>query len=742
MTDSMEPVALANHFIQHTRKPVFLTGKAGSGKTTFLRKLVGLTFKNTAIVAPTGIAAINAGGVTIHSLFQLPFGAFIPTDGAPPQPGFITALTLKRDQRMSARKRRLLQELELLIIDEVSMLRADLLDAIDMVLKQVRRNYSLPFGGVQLLFIGDLSQLPPVVKDNEWNVLKDFYSGPYFFQARVLQENPPVYIELDKVYRQSDEAFVQLLNRLRENILSKEDAQLLNTFYSPESKDDRIRMTTHNAKADAINKQRLQELVAPSRFYKAVVSGEFPEHLFPLDESLELKVGARVMFCRNDPSPQRTYFNGKLATVVETSKDCLKVQLDGSSEDYEVKPLEWKNIRYVLNETSGEIEEQEIGVFTQFPLKYAWAITVHKSQGLTFERAAIDVEEVFAPGQLYVALSRLTGLDGLQLTSPMPERMIRSNEHVMLFQSGKPESETLIKEAEQAANHYCLQITQQAFRLQSIAEQATQLQVFTSSRQKGIVQKVYAEEVALLDKDATEWSMLSAKFVQELENKQYRLEELYQRVRSAKDYFYPRLLKLREALLLLSYRLDEDSGVKQFREEVQLLGEAVTHQLFAIHKTERYLAARNEGREPDKKSMLPELPEVHFDVDEVFEAHTKRKAVKSKKKKKESSNAAPKKRIPTQYTTIDLWKSGKSIEEVAAVRNLSKGTISSHLVFGIERELVAVEDLIPQEQIQLIKDAIEIETPKGLKDLKERLPEDISYEQLRWVLASMRTESA
>jgi hypothetical protein len=738
MNEVIDPAEMAARFIQHTRKPVFLTGKAGSGKTTFLRKLVGLTFKNCAIVAPTGIAAINAGGVTIHSLFQLPFGAFLPVEGAPPVPGFVTPATLRREQRMSARKRRLLQELELLIIDEVSMLRADVLDAIDFMLKLVRRQYNLPFGGVQVLFIGDLSQLPPVIKEHEWQELKAFYAGPFFFQAQVLQQHPPVYIELDKVYRQRDEQFVQLLNRLRENILLKDDAELLNTYYSPQQTDERIRMTTHNAKADAINMKQLHALPTPSRMYNATVTGEFPDNLLPLDKALELRVGARVMFCRNDASPQRMYYNGKLATVVETAKDRLVVQLDGTTDTYEVKPAEWKNIRYVLNESTGEIEEQELGVFQQYPLKYAWAITVHKSQGLTFEQAAIDVEEAFAPGQLYVALSRLTSLEGLQLTARMPERMISTNVHVTEFTNTRPGSEQLHEEVERAATVFSVQQVQQAFRLQETAEQAAQLQQYAASRQKGVVHNVYAEEVALIDKDLTELAAVSAKFLNEIETRQYGIPELYQRVRAGKEYFYPRLLKLREALLLLSYRLDEDAGVKQFQEEVQLLGESVTHRLMSLHKTERYLAARAEGREPDKKSMLLELPEVHISADDIIESHSKRKTSKTKKKKF-VSEAPKKKRVPTQYASIDLWKAGNGVEEIAAQRNLSKTTIAAHLAFGIERELLSVEDLMPADKIELIQTAIREESPKGLKDLKERLPDDVTYEELKWVLAGMRS---
>lgn len=737
MNEVIDPAEMAARFIQHTRKPVFLTGKAGSGKTTFLRKLVGLTFKNCAIVAPTGIAAIKAGGVTIHSLFQLPFGAFLPMEGPPPVPGFVTPATLRREQRMSARKRRLLQELELLIIDEVSMLRADVLDAIDFMLKLVRRQYNLPFGGVQVLFIGDLSQLPPVIKEHEWQELKAFYAGPFFFQAQVLQQHPPVYIELDKVYRQRDEQFVQLLNRLRENILLKEDAELLNTFYQPQQTDERIRMTTHNAKADAINIKQLHALSTPSRVYNATVTGEFPDNLLPLDKALELRVGARVMFCRNDASPQRMYYNGKLATVVETAKDRLVVQLDGSTDTYEAKPAEWKNIRYVLNESTGEIEEQELGVFQQYPLKYAWAITVHKSQGLTFEQAAIDVEEAFAPGQLYVALSRLTSLEGLQLTARMPERMISTNVHVTEFTNARPGSEQLHEEVERAATVFSVQQVQQAFRLQETAEQAAQLQQYAASRQKGVVHNVYAEEVALIDKDLTELAAVSANFLNEIETRQYGIPELYQRVRAGKEYFYPRLLKLREALLLLSYRLDEDAGVKQFQEEVQLLGESVTHRLMSLHKTERYLSARAEGREPDKKSMLLELPEVHISADDIIESHSKRKTSKTKKKKF-VSEAPKKKRVPTQYASIDLWKAGNGVEEIAAQRNLSKTTIAAHLAFGIERELLSLEDLMPSDKIELIQTAIREESPKGLKDLKERLPDDVTYEELKWVLAGMR----
>lgn len=426
LEETSMPAEIAAKFVNYTSKHVFLTGKAGTGKTTFLRKLIKLTHKKALIVAPTGIAAINASGVTIHSLFQLPFGSFFP-DAAGGlineniNFNFNTPKTLVKHLNMQGNKRRMLQELELLVIDEVSMLRADMLDAIDFALRYVRRNRNLPFGGVQLLFIGDLHQLPPVVKNDEWRIMAKFYKSIYFFDALALQDNPPVYIELDKIYRQDDSVFIDLLNNLRNNKITTEDTALLRQHFKqdfkPAADENYITLTTHNNKADSINRERLAQLKSKSYFFEAKIQGEFNEYAYPNDKSLELKVGAQVMFIKNDMTAEKRYYNGKIGVVHHIEKDIIEIELPEDRTVIEISRYTWENVKYKLDEASNEIKENVAGSFIQYPIKLAWAITVHKSQGLTFDKAIIDVGDAFAPGQAYVALSRLRSLKGLVLTS-------------------------------------------------------------------------------------------------------------------------------------------------------------------------------------------------------------------------------------------------------------------------------------------------------------------------------------
>ncbi|MDP2161969.1 MAG: PIF1 family DEAD/DEAH box helicase, partial [Flavobacterium sp.] len=413
-------------FVNQTNQSIFLTGKAGTGKTTLLHHIIQTTHKNTVVVAPTGIAALNAGGVTIHSQFQLPFGGFIPeythASNDSDNQKFETKNTLVKHFRMSGQKKAVIQNMELLIIDEVSMLRADLLDAIDFTLRKIRKK-DYPFGGVQVLFIGDLLQLPPVVKNDEWRVLRNYYKGIFFFNAKVIQEQPPLYIELTKIYRQSDEKFIAVLNNLRNNSISKEDVQILNEFVKPnfdiKANKGYITLTTHNAKADAINSDSLEDLPGECFRYKPEIVDDFPEKIYPVEEILQLKVGAQIMFIKNDLSFEKNYFNGKMGFIKSLSEGEILVHFPEENKTIAVEKYEWKNIRYSVNEMTKEIQEDVLGTFVHYPIKLAWAITVHKSQGLTFDKAVLDVSQVFVPGQAYVALSRLRSLQGLILLSPI-----------------------------------------------------------------------------------------------------------------------------------------------------------------------------------------------------------------------------------------------------------------------------------------------------------------------------------
>ncbi|WP_026474820.1 helix-turn-helix domain-containing protein [Alkaliflexus imshenetskii] len=435
-TNTFSRLDLARQFIEFTGKNLFLTGKAGTGKTTFLKKLREQSPKRMAVVAPTGVAAINAGGVTIHSFFQLPFGPQIPNQYLPQQ-----EQQPENSYRFSREKLNLIRSIDLLVIDEISMVRADLLDAIDGVLRRFR-NRARPFGGVQVLMIGDLQQLAPVVKDDEWRLLQTYYKGPFFFQSKVLELFPPETIELTHIFRQSDTIFIDLLNQIRENRLTPVGLNILQSRHIPnfEAPKGYITLTSHNRQAESINREKLDAIPTKPHTFRASTEGEFPESSYPNEASLTLKPGAQVMFIKNDVSREKLFFNGKIGIVERITDNTVYVKCDDLEEPIAVEPVEWQNYKYTINEATNEIEESIIGKFVQMPLKPAWAITIHKSQGLTFDHAIIDANAAFAHGQVYVALSRCRTLEGVVLASPINERSIISSQSVNSY-------------IEQASNH-------------------------------------------------------------------------------------------------------------------------------------------------------------------------------------------------------------------------------------------------------------------------------------------------
>lgn len=427
---------LAYDFVQFTGCNVFLTGKAGTGKTTFLHNLRSQCFKRLIVVAPTGVAAINAGGVTIHSFFQLPFEPHIPSDGNRHSEGNDNAPNAYI-HRFSREKINILKSLDLLVIDEISMVRADLLDGIDEVLRRYKDKYK-PFGGVQLLMIGDLQQLAPVIKDDEWNILKRYYENGFFFSSKALQTTNYVSIELKHIYRQTDLNFIELLNKVRDNIMDAQTLEALNKRHIPGfehgEQEGYITLTTHNYQAQELNETKLRKLSSEPQTFTAIVQGEFPEYSYPTEFELKLKVGAQVMFVKNDSSREKLYYNGKIGKIVSIEdEDTIMVECPGELDVIPVQRVEWENMRYAIDEHTKEISETVAGSFIQFPLKLAWAITIHKSQGLTFERAIIDARSAFAHGQVYVALSRCKTLDGMVLSTPITNSSIKSDGTVALF---------------------------------------------------------------------------------------------------------------------------------------------------------------------------------------------------------------------------------------------------------------------------------------------------------------------
>jgi len=506
---------LAADFVNNTNRPIFLTGKAGTGKTTFLKYIKETTKKQTAVVAPTGVAAINAGGATMHSFFTLPFGPFIPGTkkgfGGDDNEQINDKHSLISRMRYNREKKEVLQSLELLIIDEVSMVRSDVIDAIDLILRYFRRNFNEPFGGVQVLFIGDMYQLAPVVKEDEWKLLQEYYDSPYFFDSLVLKQSQPLYIELEKIYRQNEQNFIDVLNQVRNNQLNEQGMALLNSRYQPNfmpaKTEGYITLTTHNFKADGINENELAGLSGRNFSFKAVVDREFNEKSFPADLNLHLKMGAQVMFIKNDVAQTRKYYNGKIGTVarIDEKENKIYVICKDSDDEIEVKKETWKNIRYSVNKQEQKVDEEEIGSFTQYPLRLAWAITIHKSQGLTFEKAIIDAGSAFAPGQVYVALSRCTSLQGMVLHSKVTATSVFSDKRIHQFAAQKPGSALLKPHLDEAKKDYQSKLLLGLFNFENIIKEIV------------AVEKVIHENLPSFDEDGIA-------FVQRLNDDTYKLK--------------------------------------------------------------------------------------------------------------------------------------------------------------------------------------------------------------------------
>ncbi|MEO6187853.1 MAG: AAA family ATPase, partial [Ginsengibacter sp.] len=457
-----ETFDLAYRFVTETSENIFLTGKAGTGKTTFLKYLKENCSKNIVVAAPTGVAAINAAGVTLHSLFQLPFHPFLPTKNNKEE--------LLQKIRYNRQRQQLLRKMELLVIDEISMVRCDTMDAIDTILKSVRRKHDLPFGGVQLLCIGDLHQLPPVAQRHEWQILQDYYQSPFFFDSNVIREQMPLLIELDKIYRQKEDSFVALLNKVRNNIMDVSDFENLHSRYNPSFRplhDEKfVTLTSHNNQADQINARELQKLLSPTFTYEAIIEDDFPENNYPAEGKLILKEGAQVMFLKNDTVLKR-YFNGKIGVVKRLSRDEIIVESDGAKITVSLET--WENSRYVLDRVDGKLQQEILGSFTQFPLRLAWAITIHKSQGLTFDKVMIDAGAAFSSGQVYVALSRCTSLDGIVLLSKIPSAAIYSNDHVIKGQQSLTHKGSLEERFAGARQIFTQQLLEEIFSFNEIS---------------------------------------------------------------------------------------------------------------------------------------------------------------------------------------------------------------------------------------------------------------------------------
>lgn len=716
--------ALAAQYINTTSRHVFLTGKAGTGKTTFLRHIVRNTFKNAVVAAPTGIAAINAGGVTLHSLLQLPFGAFVPENISLPENLSIrlsTPSSLGRGNRFRTEKRILINQMELLIIDEVSMLRADLLDCIDMQLRSLRRKPELPFGGVQILFIGDLMQLPPVVKDAEWTFLQKYYKSPFFFEARVLRQDPPLTVELTKIYRQNDQDFIDLLNRLRNNQQSQADLQWLNTFYKEDfDPGGFIHLTTHNYKADRINEEELRKLPGKVYSYQAEIEGDFPTNLFPIPEKMLLKQGAQVMFIKNDPSGNGQFFNGKIGQVSELGKHSLKVEFEDGTE-VDVEKYTWYNIRYEINKESNQVEENELGSFTHYPLKLAWAVTVHKSQGLTFEKAIIDVADSFAPGQLYVALSRLTSMDGLLLSSPIPSNPPSISNSLMEFVSEFEEYDSLKDKVQEEQRAFLKRFARRAFDFKGLRlALENHLKTFNKNENRSLKQS-YQGATSEIFQEVEKLQPIGHAFIRQL----YKMmdegksqDQLAIRCIKSQDYFEPILLGLLRKIQETLGKISGKRGLKAYREELETLEEDFIEKIRLIA---RFCILVRETA-CDKIPTLGML-----------------KAWELKTRLKERPKV---KKVLTAEQSLRMFEEGLSIEEIAEQRELTTGTIFTHLISWVEKGTIGLDRLVEKNKIAQILRASRAHPGQKLTVLKSILGEEVSFEEIRAVLAYEKAKAA
>jgi len=747
------PADFTEKFINQTNRSVFLTGKAGTGKTTLLKKIISSTYKNTVVIAPTGIAALNAGGVTIHSFFQLPFNSFIPTDSPPPFFSEHTQLqtreSLKKHLRMNSTRLSIIRNLELLIIDEVSMLRADILDAIDFALRHIRKS-NFPFGGVQVLFIGDLLQLPPIVKNEEWSVLKEYYQGIFFFHAHVLKAAHPLYIELDKIYRQSDDQFIGILNNLRKNTVTPQDIEVLNKYVKPNfdasKHEGYITLTTHNKNADHINEHTLKELKGKSHFYSAEINEEFPKYLYPLNETLELKIGAQVMFVKNDISGEQLFFNGKIGKVHSLSSHEIEVQFPEENKLITVEKYEWENVRYTMDESSGEVKEEVIGTFVHYPIKLAWAITVHKSQGLTFDKAVLDLSKVFAPGQAYVALSRLRSLKGLVLTSPIRTNGLSSPKDVIQYAASKATTQQLSHALSLETIHYLQHKLLQSFNWEMMA--SAWLRLESQHRMSG-AKSEWKKNLPWVE-EHTHNIMETLEDARKFRNQvvkichpdRFDLDHVANRFHSAYTYFIKALEPVLRAIIKQLLLLGIKSNTKNYLEELAEVDELLTEVILRLKRTKKLVETLHNGEEINKSKIWTteiqhyKIAKIAIIKNEIRQEYPDlalkdhQKIIHVKTKKKSATNSSPK--VPSHFKTKELFESNKSIAEIAEIRKLNASTIAQHLAKLVQLEEMDIHDVLEQDTLAQLDGLFkQQEKLVSLSEMKKIAGDDFDYDLLK-----------
>ncbi len=706
MKEQNSELRTAWDFVENTGRSIFLTGKAGTGKTTFLKTVVERSRKRSVVVAPTGVAAINAGGVTIHSFFQLPFSSYVPGSH------------IKDKFDFSKQKRKIIASLDLLIIDEISMVRADLLDAIDAVLRRYR-DHQQPFGGVQMLMIGDLAQLTPVVTPEDERLLKPYYDTPYFFGSRALSQTDYVTIQLTRVYRQQDDRFLNILNDIRTSHVTQADLDALNSRVQATPSPDAIRLTTHNQLANFYNETALQQLTGKPFWYKAEISGTFPEYNYPTAEMLILKVGAQVMFVKNDPTGKHRYYNGRIGHVTYADQQKVLVVCPGDEKPIEVEPLEWENTRYTLNPTTREIETDVQGTFRQLPLRLAWAITIHKSQGLTFDHAIIDANQSFAPGQVYVALSRCRSLEGLSLASPLDARAIITDQRVdnyIIHQ--ETEAAKSIAQLPTLKQEYERQMLMQLFDLQPLLnaeEQMIRLFAEYFLRSHASLMQLHNQAYASLRQlaeTAARWrQVINATPIENL-----RQTALLDRVKRSAAYFAEQLT----AILLKPIQLSAEVKSNNKRATARLAD-------LLPDLSQTYYA---------RQLLFTKIAELGFNVDTYL--HEKQMAMLDAMDDGKLRRALRPKKEKTTEVTLRLVNQGLRPEQIAQQRSISISTVFSHLALLAQEGRIRGEALVSPEHLQAIHKVISIVgTANGINPIKALCPPDVSYGEIRLVLCSL-----
>jgi hypothetical protein len=798
---------LAFEYVRNTGKNIFLTGKAGTGKTTFLRQIKQQSTKRMVVTAPTGVAAINAGGMTLHSFFQLPLALHLP--GATRE--------ADKQRRFSRDKVQLLRTLELIVIDEISMVRADLLDAVDGVLRRYRDD-SRAFGGAQLLMIGDLYQLPPVVKAEDWQLLRPHYETPYFFGSFALRETELVAIELKQIFRQSDREFIDLLDKVRNNRIDAGVLEKLNSRYvpdfRPEAEDSYITLTSHNASAYDQNAQRLESLPEKLQTLKARIEGDFPETAYPTDATLEFKRGAQVMFIRNDLSPDKLYFNGKIGRITRFTRGEIFVRCKGEREEIAVTPVEWQNIKYTIDEETKEIKEDILGTFTQYPLRLAWAITIHKSQGLTFDRVIIDARAAFAHGQVYVALSRCRSFEGIVLSSRISPSSVKTDFVVKAYSEKSARNEPDEAHLRQSKREYQETLVRALFDFGALNRDLQGLRRLLQEHSSALSAEGLSQFNTLVAKAGEEVFLVSQKFAPQLQTyfSQPELPEesqsLRERLRKAGSYFSAKLSsELLAGLRRVHFITDDKAVLKRARQLLDNLEKEAHIKLACFDACQAgfsasgYLKARTNAELDFRESKQPgstdaeasaEVPEdtphpdlykhllawrhakaeeLDIHLHEVLPSRSLQEIVqllpadraslkkisgigKGKLKrfgadllsivgKYRTENTVSERwsepsKANTKRISLDLYKSGKTVAEIAAERNLVVGTIEGHLAYFIARRELDISEFLTQEQVNEITAFFAEKNTESLAEAKAHFGDRFSFGQLRMALEHLR----